>query len=1106
MFHQFHVDEADRNYLRFLWWKKGDLNAQPSEFRMKVHLFGAASSPGCASYGLKHLAKENRHIYPQGSQFVMRDFYLDDGVTSVESTEDAIQLAREAHELCATGGLRLHKFMSNDRKINVNLKDQPATRRGVLSTVASLYDPLGFVAPILLKAKIILQETCRHGTDWDDPLSDELRPKWEQWRSDLVHLDKITISRTYAPASFGKVSKTELHHFSDASLKGYGQCSYLRLQNEEGDVHCVLIIGKSRVSPTKVTTIPRLELSAAVVSVKMSSMLKEELGFSDAEEFFWTDSKVVLGYIRNEARRFHTFVANQVQKIHLSSVPQQWSYVPTNENPADHASRGLTPCELLSSTWFTGPEFLWNKEIKLSAEEIPELTIGDPEVRHAAVLSTRTTEQVSLVDRLSKFSSWSLATRAVARLLRRISKNKSNDLTTVTERERAEHHVVKDLQRKTYREELHLLSKGNSLPSHKSIKHPAIIPKGYHITKMIIAHCHERTKHQGKGLTINEIRSNGYWIPGINRAIAFYIRQCVTCRRQRKPTEEQKMADLPLERVEPSPPFTYCGMDCFGPFITKQGRKENKREDMYGKKRWRHVQYLAEQFWSRWRKEYLANIALRQRWHKPRRNLQVGDIVILKAEDVHRNEWRMGRVSGTIAGNDGLVRRVKVCLGDKQLALLNYLRQTPKPDNPQDAHTQDVEKEQWHVSKEVTDAMRHKAKLFSDFADANRENKKIKFFTVGLTDETQKGSSIHLYKDGFSVSEDFEPPSKPETVTVSDVNHNSVTLKISPPRFGAENITSYSVEHCVSGEDGWHQQTASKAEEVTVSGLSPNTEFMFRCRALTSVGVGPANEVSGSIKTLPCSPPGKPQVELTSSEMSVSWQKPAELRQDVQILSYMVEYAQTGNGVKDEDLHWKQMMSRNEKAIISGLQSETGFAIRDNFRFKLIDEDQSRSQAESQTSEVTVYKINHQQGFKIDYSLTIVDSPGFGDTRSAEEDKEISEHLYNLFSAELGVGEVDAVCLVLQDALARLTPSQIFVFESVLSIAGRDVAENIRVLVTFADCKRPPVLEAINATGVPCPKTTDRLPVHFKFNNSALFAHNTSSAADCTSDFEAGGL
>lgn len=115
----------------------------------------------------------------------------------------------------------------------------------------------------------------------------------------------------------------------------------------------------------------------------------------------------------------------------------------------------------------------------------------------------------------------------------------------------------------------------SSLPD--SIKHPAIIPKDHHIAKMIIAHHHKRMKHQGKGLTINDIRSHGYWIPGINRAVASYIRQCVTCRRLRKPTEEQRMADPPPERVEPSPPFTFCGMDCFGPFFTMQGKKENKR-------------------------------------------------------------------------------------------------------------------------------------------------------------------------------------------------------------------------------------------------------------------------------------------------------------------------------------------------------------------------------------------------------------------------------------------------------------------------------------------------------------------------------------------------
>ena len=113
-------------------------------------------------------------------------------------------------------------------------------------------------------------------------------------------MDNVTIPCTYSPAGFGKVLKTQLHHFSDASLKGYGQCSYLRLQNEEGDVHCALVVGKSRVSPSNVTTVPRLELTAAV-SVKMSNMLKEEFGSADTEEVFWTDSKVVLGYIKNEA-------------------------------------------------------------------------------------------------------------------------------------------------------------------------------------------------------------------------------------------------------------------------------------------------------------------------------------------------------------------------------------------------------------------------------------------------------------------------------------------------------------------------------------------------------------------------------------------------------------------------------------------------------------------------------------------------------------------------------------------------------------------------------------------------------------------------------------
>ncbi|XP_034537461.1 uncharacterized protein LOC117811344 [Notolabrus celidotus] len=911
MFHQFYVKEADRDYLRFLWWKNGDLSAEPKEYRMKVHLFGAASSPGCANYGLKHLAKEKENLFPLASQFVMRNFYVDDGVTSIANEEEAIQLAREAQELCTTGGLRLHKFITNNKSVlqsippseraievealdltfkdsiveralgihwhiesdtfrfQICLNDQPATRRGILSTVASIFDPLGLIAPVLLAGKRVLQEMCRHGTGWDDPLLGELQPVWERWKVDLANLEKINIPRCYVPADFGQVLRIELHHFSDASTYGYGQCSYLRHISEDGRVHCALVIAKSRVAPIKVTTIPRLELTAAVVSVAASNTLKEELGLEDTDEYFWTDSKVVLGYINNEARRFHTFVSNRIQRIHLSTTPQQWRYVPTDKNPADLASRGSNASELCSSSWFKGPQFLWEKDLPPAADVFTETPVGDPEVKKVQILNTQTKEQVILTDRLSKFSSWYKVTQAVARLLRCAKGDKSTGHSTVQEREDAKCIIIRDLQRQAYPEEVKLLSKGTRLPSQSKLyhmdtfldqdgilkvggrlknstlptsqKHPLIIPKDHHITKLIIAHYHEKVQHQGKGLTINEVRSNGFWIPGINRTVAAYLSQCVTCRKLRRFVEEQRMADLPSDRVNPSPPFTYCGMDCFGPFHTKQGRKVYKRygllftclccravhiemlddmstdafinglrcfialrgavrqircdqgtnfvgaknelsaalkqmdgnrlttflaekqcdfvmnaphsshaggvwerqirtvrnvlrstlslstgrldnaslrtffyeamaivnsrpltvdnlsdpdspepltpnhlltmkpvvalppsgrfirEDMYARKRWRHVQYLAEQFWGRWKREYLSNITTRQRWHSPRRNLEVGDIVMDKTEDLPRNEWRLAKVLETMTDADGLVRRVKIRLGDQKM-------------------------------------------------------------------------------------------------------------------------------------------------------------------------------------------------------------------------------------------------------------------------------------------------------------------------------------------------------------------------------------------------------------------------------------------------------
>uniref|UniRef100_A0A672M0Z6 Uncharacterized LOC107575000 n=1 Tax=Sinocyclocheilus grahami TaxID=75366 RepID=A0A672M0Z6_SINGR len=179
-----------------------------------------------------------------------------------------------------------------------------------------------------------------------------------------------------------------------------------------------------------------------------------------------------------------------------------------------------------------------------------------------------------------------------------------------------------------------------------------------------------------------------------------------------------------------------------------------------------------------------------------------------------------------------------------------------------------------------------------------------------------------------------------------------------------------------------------------------------------------------------------------------------------------------------------------------------GVEWEDDFRFVLIDEGKQKSQAVSQTSQITAYQINHMDGFRVPYSLTIVDTPGFGDTRGISHDQKITKQIQEFFSADGGIDNIDAVCFVVQASLARLTHTQKYIFDSILSIFGKDIAENILMMVTFADGKRPPVLEAIKVSQVPCSTNESKEPLHFKFNNSAVFAINNKTAEDEESDFE----
>lgn len=219
-----------------------------------------------------------------------------------------------------------------------------------MSVVGSVYDPLGFLAPFVLPAKLILRDLCREKITWDVEIVGKKAERWLSWLKDLQKLANFSVSRCIKPAGFGHVKTFQLHHFADASENRYGTVTYLLLTNDHNQRSCTFMMGKSRVAPLKQVTIPRMELTAATIPVKMDRMLRQELQINLEESNFWTDSITVLRYIENDSTRFFkTFVANRISLIREASKPSQWRYVSSADNPADQASRGLNADNLIES-------------------------------------------------------------------------------------------------------------------------------------------------------------------------------------------------------------------------------------------------------------------------------------------------------------------------------------------------------------------------------------------------------------------------------------------------------------------------------------------------------------------------------------------------------------------------------------------------------------------------------------------------------------------------------------------------------------------------------------------------------------------------------------
>ena len=393
MFHQVRVHPKDIDALRFLWFPHGDLSKDAEEYQILAHFFGGVWLPCCANYALRKTALDNADQFDiQVFKTVHRNFYVDDLLKSRRDIPSAFNMYKEITELLSCGGLHLTKWTSNKREVleaisytelskelknadlerdtlpterdldlqwnieqdkfqyNIGLNDKSAARRGMLSIVSSVYDPLGFVSPFILRAKMILHQLCRMKLAWDSPVPERELQCWNKWLAELQTLEELSIDRCFKPEAFGEPSEIEIHSFSDACEAGYEAVSYIRMINNKGEVHCAFVIGKSRLTPLKYVTIQRLELSAATVAVKLDQTIRKELEYKITQSFFWTDSKAVLRYIYNENRRFQTFVANRLTVIHDGSDPNQWRYVDTDSNPADDASKGLHANQLSSDS------------------------------------------------------------------------------------------------------------------------------------------------------------------------------------------------------------------------------------------------------------------------------------------------------------------------------------------------------------------------------------------------------------------------------------------------------------------------------------------------------------------------------------------------------------------------------------------------------------------------------------------------------------------------------------------------------------------------------------------------------------------------------------
>ncbi|XP_076233347.1 uncharacterized protein LOC143178507 [Calliopsis andreniformis] len=630
MYRQFLVRPEDRTYQRILWRDDcGNLKT----FELNVVTFGLSSAPYLAIRCLHQLANDEQEEFPEAAAIVKRDLYVDDLLTGAETLKEARHIQAQISELLTRGGLNIRQWASNEPNLLTGInKNQihpkifgdtavmktlglswdarndtirytvelpisnKVSKRTILSTIAKIFDPLGILGPVTIVAKLLMQRLWQLKVDWDESLPANIHTEWTTYAAQLQMLNNVEFSRH---VSLRECQRVELHGFCDSSERAYGACIYVRTINKSGLIKTRLLCAKSRVAPLKSITLARLELCGAVLLASLYTTVRRAIIHKIHEVNFWTDSTIVLNWINKQPCMLKTFVANRVADIQGKTDITFWRHIKSEDNPADLISRGVTPVQFLrNSLWLHGPEWLSTDQTKWPESKY-SISNELPELKKLTCLVT----SIVLSDEIFvRYSCIKKLTRIVAYCLRFRPNRRIAGPLTVEEIRDANLRIVKLVQHNTFQQDIQDLKTGKLHPKSKlrslhpfldeqgilrvggrlqnsnlpfAQKHPILLPKGNHVTDLIIRESHVRNHHAGVTATLYNVRQQYWPIDGKNTTRKI-IRQCVRCFRVNPPAVEYIMGNLPAARVTESRPFYNCGVDYCGPFYIKERRYRNR--------------------------------------------------------------------------------------------------------------------------------------------------------------------------------------------------------------------------------------------------------------------------------------------------------------------------------------------------------------------------------------------------------------------------------------------------------------------------------------------------------------------------------------------------